>query len=144
MPVLIGAAGGPLEDSPVGVKSLPTSDNGGKSRPVAGDEEDTDFVVVATHRPAGGLEVLVVGELDLATTPQLRATVLGELEQRPSDVAVVLNAVTFIDSTGLIGLIDLRDAVVATGRRFSLVSPSESARYVLDLTGLGDIFDIEE
>jgi anti-sigma B factor antagonist len=144
MRVLIGSRTASLENSPIGVKSLPTSENGGKSRPVAGDGRDEDFLVVATHRPAGGLEVLVVGELDLATTPQLRATVLGELEQQPSDVAVVLNAVTFIDSTGLIGLIDLRDAVVAAGRRFSLVSPSEPARYVLDLTGLGDLFEIDE
>lgn len=107
------------------------------------DDAADDFAVAVTFGPTGALEVLVVGELDLDTSPELVRTVLDEVTRTPADVAIVLNGVSFVDSTGMVALLDIRDALVAGGRSLLLVAPSAAVRYVLELSGLTDEFSIE-
>jgi anti-sigma B factor antagonist len=99
--------------------------------------------VVTTRRPSGVLEVLAEGELDLATTPDLVGTVASQLAAAPSDVVLVLEGVTFIDSTGTIALLEVERAVLDAGHGLRLSSPSEAVSQVLVLTGLLDRFEVE-
>ena len=104
---------------------------------------DDGLSVVAARQPTGALEVLAVGELDVATAPQLVDCVLGDESAAPGDVVIVLSGVTFVDSTGIVALLDIRDTLVRAGRRLTLAAPSESVRQVIDLMDLGDHFHID-
>lgn len=126
-------------DAPVGAKR-------GTPCPVDEGAEGVDGVelTVEVSEPAPGrLQVVVHGELDLATTPRLLHAVLGPLAMGAADVTVSLRQVDFIDSTGVVGLLHLRDAIAGHGGRLVLVEPSERVQRVLELTGLQDDFVIE-
>lgn len=109
-------------------------------------EDEEVFAVITTVLPSGVLEVLVVGEVDLLTAPRLLRPVLDELDgyagRPPAEVELVLNGVTFIDSTGVVALLDLSKAVCARGARVRLVAPSAAVRYVLDISGLAAYFEV--
>jgi anti-sigma B factor antagonist len=107
------------------------------------DDDAAPFAVVVTHHAPSGIEVLVVGELDLHTSPQLVRAVLGEMDHDPNHVSVVLNGVTFVDSTGMVALLEVRDALAAAGCSLVLMAPSDPVRFVLDLSGLASEFTIE-
>lgn len=84
--------------------------------------------------------VRVVGELDLATAPQL-GELLGDLVAQGSrHVTLDLADMAFIDSTGLkvfvAGLQRLRDC----GGELALRSPRAAALRVFEITGLTTIF----
>lgn len=70
--------------------------------------------------------LLVHGELDIATAPQLR-TLLDRLRAHDHAVAVDLKEVTFMDSTGLATLLDAGVEI----RR-----PSAAVKRVFELAGV--------
>jgi anti-sigma B factor antagonist len=113
---------------------------------VSGSDDEATFAVITTVLPCGTVEMLLVGEIDLLTAPRVVATAKGELDRFASGAAVhvdvVLNAVTFADSSGILALLDVRDAVLARHGQLRLVSPSDAVRFVLELTGLDKAFDI--
>jgi len=79
------------------------------------------------------LLVTVTGELDMATVPGVRE----ELERcAPGRRAVVLDlrGVTFLDSTAIRMLLELRRG--AEGERFAVVPPPGEVGRPLDLTGV--------
>lgn len=102
----------------------------------------------------GGLEVYlehsgevpivkVLGEIDLATAPQL-GDQLAELPPDCGTVIVDLSEVTFLDSTGL-------SVLVANWKRFSndeekgdlrLVVNRPAIQRVLEVTGLAQVFGV--
>jgi anti-sigma B factor antagonist len=62
---------------------------------------------LAAHEQDQGVAVLSVhGEIDLATAPVLRTSLLPVLEHQAGPVVVDLSEVTFIDSTGAHALVD--------------------------------------
>lgn len=86
--------------------------------------------------------VRVVGELDLATAPQLRELLVDLVARGSHHVTLNLADLTFIDSTGLkvfvAGLKRLRES----GGDLALRSPSAAAMRVFEITGLTTIFAI--
>jgi anti-sigma B factor antagonist len=73
------------------------------------------------------------GEVDLATSPRLRVALLDAIEEHRR-VLVDLRAVTFMDSTGIVTLLEAAEA--ARRRRTELaVDPSRTVRRVLELVG---------
>jgi anti-sigma B factor antagonist len=93
------------------------------------------------HAPADGVQrVVVVGDLDIASSPMLQDRV-EELSVPHSTLVLDLGEVTFLDSTGLRALWSLRQNVAGTGGRFLLASPSEAVNRVLQLTKLEKVFD---
>lgn len=88
--------------------------------------------------------IVLSGELDPATAPQLDAEIerilaTGAVEQLVLDLA----GLTFLDSSGLRVFVTAREAVVAQGGELSLRGTSANARRLLDVTGLGEIIDVE-
>ena len=84
--------------------------------------------------------VRVVGELDLATAPQLRELLVALVAGGSRHVTLDLADLAFIDSTGLkvfvAGLERLRDC----GGDLALRSPSPAALRVFEITGLTTMF----
>jgi anti-sigma B factor antagonist len=99
-------------------------------------------VTVVRPEPAIAL-VEVMGEIDVATTPQLRS-VLHELadDESASTVLVDLDGVDFIDSSGLGALIGCSRRLRSRGdgRELRLVCSRVNLLRVFEITGLDGVF----
>jgi anti-sigma B factor antagonist len=97
-----------------------------------------------TADPAGDTTVVrLLGELDMAATFRLEP----ELERlsRDGDVAALvidLEGVEFMDSSGLGLLLATQQRLGTEGVRFVLANPSDSARRMLQLTGVADALTV--
>jgi anti-sigma B factor antagonist len=103
--------------------------------------ESIDFEVV-TEETSTGLRVVVRGDLDLATVDALRST-LEDAQAASKDVAVDLQACTFLDSSALKAIADASRRAEADGLAFTVSRPSAQAARVLELSGLNEIVTIE-
>jgi anti-sigma B factor antagonist len=81
-------------------------------------------------------ELVVEGELDLATAPLLARGVNDRLGENPTNLTLDLSAVTFMDSSGLRLLIELGQRAQREGWQLRLIaSRHEAANAVLRMTG---------
>ena len=86
------------------------------------------------RREAGRRIVFAVtGEVDMASSPRLRAAVEAALDSGRRELCVDLRATTFMDSSGLHVLTDAHRTAAG---RLTIVCPPGAVRRVLDLTGL--------
>jgi anti-sigma B factor antagonist len=91
----------------------------------------------ARHRDLGeGLGVLVLeGEIDLATAPELKSTLSGLLSQGLGRFVLDMSAVRHIDSTGLGVVVGFRRRL-AESSLIVIAAPTANVRAVIELTGL--------
>lgn len=90
-------------------------------------------VAVESHGPWRVLRVK--GDLDMATGPELEA---AALEGSPHSVALDLAGVGFIDSSGLRGLLRIRQEIPQT----ALLAPGPLVLRLLNLTHLTEAFRV--
>ena len=91
-------------------------------------------------RIEGDARVVVSGELDLATAPQLASAVEALASAGAQRVVVDLAAVSFIDSTGVSGLLLEQAKLDANGAVFVLGPTSAQVESVLQMVGLAAEF----
>jgi anti-sigma B factor antagonist len=84
----------------------------------------------------GGLALTVSGELDLATSPELREHLAAALESGMTRVVVDLREVTFMDSIGLAAIVHARSRLRADGCLALVVAPGSYAELVLEIAGM--------
>jgi anti-sigma B factor antagonist len=100
----------------------------------------TTFSVTSSHE--GDVTVLqLVGELDIASVPELRKIAFAELD-RPGCTALVLDLaeLTFLDSTGVGSWIELRSRAAEHGQQMTIRSVPLTVSRVLDIGGLTALF----
>src|SRR5262245_44082883 len=95
-----------------------------------------DVSIDVVRAEPGRAVVTVAGELDVATSPQLRDC----LAATEGDVVVDLAGVTFIDSTALGVLVGAQKSAHNAGFTLSLSGQSEFVRRLLTVAGLDDFF----
>ncbi|MER5261742.1 STAS domain-containing protein [Actinosynnema sp. NPDC002837] len=93
---------------------------------------------IRVTRAGDVLVIGVAGEVDIDTTPEVRAAVLSGLAERPSALVLDLSGVSFFSSAGLSLLLETRArvdtlAVVATAR--AVLRP-------IQLTSLGSLLTV--
>jgi anti-sigma B factor antagonist len=88
----------------------------------------------------GAVCVRLVGELDLASVPALRAQLHAAVASTP-DVVVSAAGVTFLDCAGLGALNSARLQAVERGGRLCLAGPSPPVVRLLQLTRLAEHFE---
>jgi anti-sigma B factor antagonist len=87
----------------------------------------------------------VSGDVDLATSPQLRKALLHELrELKTPRVVLNLVGVRYIDSSGVASLVEALKASRDVGSRLVLFGLNKTVREVLQLSKLVKIFEIYE
>jgi anti-sigma B factor antagonist len=87
----------------------------------------------------------VTGDIDLATSPELRKALLRELrELHMPRVVLNLKAVRYIDSSGVASLVEGLKASRDVGARFILFGLNTTVREVLQLSRLLKIFETYE
>jgi anti-sigma B factor antagonist len=90
----------------------------------------------------GAALIAVKGEIDLYTSPKLRAAIVETVPTAATKVAVILTDVRYMDSSGVATLVEgLRNAR-DHDRTFTLVSPSEAVMKVLRLAKLDSVFEV--
>jgi anti-sigma B factor antagonist len=87
----------------------------------------------------------ISGDIDLATSPELRKALLREFrELRVPRVVLNLGAVRYIDSSGVASLVEGLKASRDVGSRLILFGLNRTIREVLQLSKLVKIFEIYE
>ncbi|HEX8879334.1 MAG TPA: STAS domain-containing protein [Candidatus Acidoferrum sp.] len=87
----------------------------------------------------------VSGDIDLASSPDLRKALLRELrELRIPRVVLNLKAVEYVDSSGVASLVEGLKASRDVGSRLILFGLNTAVREVLQLSKLLKIFEIAE
>ena len=95
----------------------------------------TDFSVHVAPTQAGGTEITIFGELDLATEARVGEaldTALG----RSGPVVIDLRACPFVDSRGIRVLVRAALRLREEGRMLTLRGVQERVRHILDVAGL--------
>ena len=93
--------------------------------------EINEFSLTTTESEQG-TTVMVAGEVDLATAPELHAA----LVVLTGDVIVDLTEVSFLDSSGLSALIAGRKHAAAAGHGFEVRHPAELVERAMKISGL--------
>ncbi len=83
----------------------------------------------------------VKGEVDLCTSPELRALILQYLKKSKS-VLVELSAVAYIDSSGIASLVEGYQLSRQHQLTFALISVNKTVASVLKLAKLDKVFQI--
>ncbi len=84
--------------------------------------------------------VAVSGEMDLAGSVPFSTLVAQMVDAGSVDVEFDLEAVSFIDSSGLRALIHASDRLAEAGGSLTIGEHSRAVRTLLDITGLTDRF----
>jgi anti-sigma B factor antagonist len=90
---------------------------------------------VAVSAADFGTLVEVAGEVDIATSPRLRAA-LAERPPTGGLLLVDLTDVTFMDSSGLSVVLTLQRDTTAAGDRLAIVCPPGPVRLLFEVTGV--------
>ena len=109
--------------------------------PALGDESPP--FTVSVRKEGDRTQVTVKGELDLATAPVLANQLLNVTANFGGDVVIDMSLVSFIDSTGFSVLVSHHLALQAKDRNLTLLNPTSTARRLMQITGLTDMFTIE-
>ena len=98
----------------------------------------------ATTRRLAKISIIdISGDIDLSSSPLLRAILLKELkESKPSRLALNLGAVRYIDSSGIASLIEGLKAARDAKIRYVLFSLNNTVRDVMQLSKLTKVFEI--
>ena len=94
-----------------------------------------DLVVQLEERD-GWAVARLSGDLDLTTSPRLREQIVQAITNGRSQIVLDLEAVDFVDSTGLGVLVGLLKRARTQGGDLRLVSTRTSFRKILELTAL--------
>ena len=99
-----------------------------------------DFVITKSYQ-GPTVRLALHGELDLATSGEVRDAVTAILSRStPDRIVLDLRHVSFIDSTGIGGLVACHQAAAVSGSRLDLDNLSAFARRQLWATGLLGLF----
>ena len=100
---------------------------------------------IAARQSGGGVIFDISGDIDLANSPAMRKTLLGEIKDKHT-VKVFLNLknVRYIDSSGIASLVEGLKASRDHGSRLILFGLNTTVREVMQLSRLQKIFEIYE
>ena len=84
-------------------------------------------------------DLVVVGELDIATAPRLRRVVGDLMGSGVREMRVDLDGAEFIDSSGLGALLWTEHRLRAVGGHLSVVNAHDGVLRTIELAGLEDV-----
>ncbi len=103
----------------------------------------TNEEVTITREAINGVAVVVVrGEIDVASAPELRSHLHDLCAEKASSVAVDLRSVTFLDSSALGVLVGALRRCRESDTEFRLVIDSPRLLKIFEITGLTSVFEI--
>ena len=103
-----------------------------------------DMAVIVKDAPQGCAIVQICGELDIATTPDLRERLLEVLGDRPTPSRLILDLskLEFMDSSGVAVLINTERRARLLGSTVVLVALQRPVARVLQVCGVDRYFPV--
>ena len=98
-------------------------------------------------RDGESAKVVASGEIDLASSPELRDELQGLLDAGVRSLVIDLSAVSFIDSSGLgvlVGVLKRMDDETGSGANLRICGLTGPVRKVFEITGLHELFVIDD
>jgi anti-sigma B factor antagonist len=100
-------------------------------------------VQISARQSGAGVILDISGDIDLANSPAMRKTLLGEIKDKHSSkVFLNLKNVRYIDSSGIASLVEGLKASRDSGARMILYGLNASVKEVMELSRLQKIFEI--
>ena len=84
----------------------------------------------------------LAGEIDLHVLPIVTTSLTEMIAKKPKQLVVDLSGVSYVDSVGVVAIIDAMQAVKAYGGKFALAGLQETVRSILEMSRLDHIFSI--
>jgi anti-sigma B factor antagonist len=97
---------------------------------------------VTTEQHPGQTRVVLVGELDIATTQELENELTAIEADSPGVLVLDMRRVEFVDSTGLRALIAADERARSEGRRLAIVQGPNAVERLLSVTQLDQRLDV--
>ncbi|MFD6497417.1 STAS domain-containing protein [Streptomyces sp. NPDC060188] len=101
-------------------------------------------LTITTRTAAAGPVIEVCGDLDYATVPGFRETVIGLSLVQGDLLTVDLAGLSYCDSTGLTALVCAHDLALERGAGMVLAAVSDDLARILSITGLGQFFSVRQ
>ena len=122
---------------------LCSGSQGAYFRPAGGGKlQRNDEFRVEVEIADGTARLRLLGELDMGTSDEFLSVVRSvPLNGGRPSLALDLEALSFIDSTGLRALLSIVSESVARGHRVSILHPRPAFLRVVELTGLASHFE---
>jgi len=100
-------------------------------------------VEITTEKIGAGLMMLLKGDVDMNTSPDVRSN-LGDVFKQGGAKALLINlsGVRYMDSSGIATLVEAMQNCMKQGMRLRLVELSPSVRDVFELARLSSVFEI--
>ena len=86
--------------------------------------------------------IVVEGDIDLYSSPELRSAVLKAVPKATTGVGVHLGGVTYMDSSGVATLVEGLRSAKEHDKTFTLLAPSTAVMKVLELARLDSVFEV--
>jgi anti-sigma B factor antagonist len=106
--------------------------------------DNTVDVTVRRADQGSDAVVVVTGEIDLCTAPDMRQGIMDALADEPQRIRVDLTGVSLLDSTGVFVLVDTYKRARERGVVLIVENPQELVHRVLSICGLLEILTAGE
>lgn len=97
---------------------------------------------ISTEETGDRVGLVLGGELDIASAPQLEALLAQAEASGPSTIIVDLRGLDFMDSTGLRVIVSADARARETARRLVVVRGAQTVQKVFQITGLDGRLDM--
>ena len=87
--------------------------------------------------------VVLRGELDLASTPQLERVLDPLVSHGPPEIVLDCAALSFLDSSGIAVLVNVQSRLGQQDRQLIVRAPQANVLRVLEVTGLMDFLHVD-
>jgi anti-sigma B factor antagonist len=105
------------------------------------EQRSVPFSASLVHLDGNAL-IALVGELDMATVPDLSSALKALVEDGPPELVLDLSGLSFIDSSGLAVLMKTQQRLREQGRTLSITSPRPNALRVFEISGLMEVLNV--
>lgn len=115
-----------------------------EDRELDGSQNGSHGFVVTAERDQEGVRIRIVGELDIATAPELERALEDCAGVGPGRLLIDLEGLEFMDSTGLASIIRAQLSADQNGHRLVLRRGSPQVQHLFELTGILDRLTFED
>ncbi|AFA49324.1 STAS domain-containing protein [Acetobacterium woodii] len=86
--------------------------------------------------------VRIKGEIDIYSIEEFRAAIEEKIETQAQEIRLDCSELSYMDSTGMGVLIELRNKTKEMGQKIVMVNPRPNIKKLLALTGVDKIIEI--
>jgi anti-sigma B factor antagonist len=109
--------------------------------PSQGDDSHDHDLHIRAEQDRTGITIILEGDFDLTGADRFWAVFNEALAASPRSIILNTRGLTFIDSSGLRALLQVRAAATEAGVAFRVSEPSPALRRLAEMTGIDDLLE---